>query len=147
VSISKKAAVPNCSLGYLFCSKSFCKALLEPVISCFDFGHLLDGPLLHRGDPFSHPSGSSAADEKAFLFFLLFLYIKSFFVFIFDSFPCAHPASGGTRKPSVPVRVHSVRESFGFADSRCQAPASNPFLTRDTVESPAKLFQAVPFCR
>ena len=46
----------------------------------------------------------------------------------------------GTRKRSVPVRVHSVRKSSGFAGSCCQAPVSNPFLTHGTVESPAKLF-------
>jgi hypothetical protein len=40
----------------------------------------------------------------------------------------------------VPVRVHSVSKSFGFAGSRHQAPAANPFLTHGTVESPAKLF-------
>jgi hypothetical protein len=55
------------------------------VISSFDFGHLLDGPLLHRGDPFSHPSGSSAGTEKALpFFFFSFLYIKSFFVLVFS---------------------------------------------------------------
>jgi len=30
--------------------------------------------------------------------------------------------------------------SFGFAGSRCQAPAANPFVTHGTVESPAKYF-------
>jgi hypothetical protein len=67
VSTGKKIAVPNSFFGpYFLLENLFCKALLEPVISSFDFGHLLDGPLLHRGDPFSHPSGSSAQDQKAF---------------------------------------------------------------------------------
>src|SRR5258706_652290 len=45
----------------------------------------------------------------------------------------------GTRKRSVPVRVHSVPKSFGFTSHACAWPASNPFLTHGTVESPAKL--------
>ena len=52
--------------------------------------------------------------------------------------PCAHPATGGTRKRSVPGRVHSVSKSCG---SRCAAArcGANPLLTHGTVESPAKL--------
>src|SRR5205823_10159946 len=53
------------------------QALLDPVISSADFGHLLDEPLPHRGDPFSHPSGSSARPKEAFLVLglcLLFFY-------------------------------------------------------------------------
>src|SRR5713226_6227125 len=79
VSISKKAAVPNFFFGLnSLLENPFCKALLEPVISSFDFGHLLDGPLLHRGDPFSHPSGSSAEPKKLFWFLLLLfsLYVQ-----------------------------------------------------------------------
>ncbi len=56
----------------------------------------------------------------------------------------------GTRKRSVPVRVHSVYKNVGFAHSRCQAQVSNPFVTRGTVESPIKLFScsstALCFC-
>ena len=143
MSIRKKVAVPNSLFGLSFLLENhFCKALLEPVISSFDFGRLLDEPLLHRGDPFSHPSGSSAVDKNSSV--LSFLYIKNFFVFVFLAIDLRPSRFSGTRKPSVPVRVHSVRESFGFTDSRCQAPASNPLLTRDTVESPAKPFQTVP---
>jgi hypothetical protein len=50
---------------------------------------------------------------------------------------CAHPAIGGTRKLSVPGRVHSVPKSCGFSETRA-LPESNPFVTRGTVESPAK---------
>jgi hypothetical protein len=50
----------------------------------------------------------------------------------------AHPALGGTRKLSVPGRVHSVAESFGFRKAAALPCQSNPFLTRGTVESPAK---------
>src|SRR4051794_38001751 len=50
---------------------------------------------------------------------------------------CAHPTSGGTRKLSVPGRVHSVPESCG-SQAALRLPRSNPFVTRDTVESPAK---------
>jgi hypothetical protein len=50
---------------------------------------------------------------------------------------CAHPATGGTRKLSVPGRVHSIPKSCGSQEP-VPVPESNPFLTRDTVESPAK---------
>ena len=43
----------------------------------------------------------------------------------------------GSRKPSVPGRVHSVPKSCG-SQSATALPRSNPFLTRGTVESPAK---------
>src|SRR5690242_14399521 len=53
----------------------------------------------------------------------------------------AHPATGGTRKPSVPGRVHSEPKSCGCR--RAAAPAdSNPLLTHGTVESPAKCLEA-----
>ena len=53
--------------------------------------------------------------------------------------PCAHPTLGGTRKPSVPGRVHSVPERCGSqAAASLLLPGSNPLLTRDTVASPAK---------
>jgi hypothetical protein len=48
---------------------------------------------------------------------------------------CAHPACGGTRKLSVPGRVHSVLKESWFVNSQL---TSNPFLTRGTVESPLK---------
>src|SRR5258707_7328 len=49
----------------------------------------------------------------------------------------AHPAPGGTRKLSVPVRVHSIQKSYGSRKASLLLE-SNPFLTRGTVESPAK---------
>ena len=52
----------------------------------------------------------------------------------------------GTRKRSVPVRVHSVGKNFGFTGRACALPASNPFLTHGTVESPAKLFPLTDPC-
>ena len=58
--------------------------------------------------------------------------------------PCAHPATGGTRKLSVPGRVHSVSKSCGSSEA-WPLPESNPLLTRGTVESPAKCLQAAPF--
>ena len=51
--------------------------------------------------------------------------------------PCARPATGGPRKLSVPGRVHSKPKSSGSQEAG-KPPGSNPFLTRDTVESPAK---------
>ena len=55
--------------------------------------------LARRGGPFSQPSGSSAlpADLRPPLLGCAC-----------DDQPCAHPAAGGTRKLSVPGRVHSV---------------------------------------
>jgi hypothetical protein len=49
----------------------------------------------------------------------------------------AHPAKGGTRKLSVPGRVHSVSKSCGSQET-FPPPESNPYVTRGTVESPAK---------
>jgi hypothetical protein len=45
-----------------------------------------------------------------------------------------HP---GSRKLSVPVRVHSVPKSCG-CQGAATLPGSNPLLTHGTVESPAK---------
>jgi len=53
--------------------------------------------------------------------------------------PRAHPATGGTRKLSVPGRVHSHSQELWFRRGCGQHAASNPFLTHGTVESPAKL--------
>src|SRR5437879_5433878 len=53
----------------------------------------------------------------------------------------AHPATGGTRKLSVPGRVHSIPKSCGSQEPSL-VPESNPFLTRGTVEPPAKCLQA-----
>jgi hypothetical protein len=49
----------------------------------------------------------------------------------------------GSRKPSVPDRVHSVPESYGSQTALCALPGSNPCVTHGTVESPGKLFFAV----
>ena len=46
----------------------------------------------------------------------------------------------GSRKPSVPGRVHSVPESCGSQAARGALPGSNPLLTHGTVESPTKRF-------
>ena len=43
----------------------------------------------------------------------------------------------GSRKPSVPGRVHSIPKSYG-SQVAVGRPGSNPLLTHDTVESPAK---------
>ena len=46
----------------------------------------------------------------------------------------------GSRKPSVPGRVHSVPESCGSQAALGALPGSNPLLTHGTVESPTKRF-------
>src|SRR6266478_3769547 len=147
VSICKKTAVPNSFFGLTsLLENPFCKALLEPVISCFDFGHLLDGPLLHRGDPFSHPSGSSAQiTKKPFCpVFVSFVHIKSFWVFVFSCLSCdgqrAHPATAGPENVQCrSVFIQLIRVVVSSAPV-ARLPPSNPFLTHGTVESPAKLF-------
>jgi len=53
---------------------------------------------------------------------------------------CAHPATSGTRKLSVPGRVHSIPKSCGSLEA-LSLPGANPFLTRGTVESPAKCLE------
>ena len=66
VSTGKKVTVPNSSLigvNSPLPRSAFCNALLEPVISSFDSGRSSAGHCLRRGDPFSHPSGSSAAKQ------------------------------------------------------------------------------------
>jgi len=55
---------------------------------------------------------------------------------------CAHPPRvRRTRKLSVPGRVHSISKSCGSQEPSL-VPESNPFLTRGTVESPAKYLGA-----
>jgi hypothetical protein len=108
-------------------------------------------------DPFSHPSGSSAwragvpiqfsnRKERTGLlspwlpparFFLVNCSITTRVRFgkrVRSPTLRPSPDSRGTRKLSVPGRVHSVPERFGCRGDR----SSNPLLTRDTVESPAK---------
>ena len=48
----------------------------------------------------------------------------------------------GSRKPSVPGRVHSVLKSYG-SQAAAKRQRSNPWLTHGTVESPAKRLLAV----
>jgi hypothetical protein len=117
---------------------------------------------LRRGDPFSHPSGSSAwgADVLAEPYFepkgagrdcsrprlpparfswsAVLLPQAPALASACVHRPCAHPATGGTRKRSVPGRVHSVSKSCGSRSAPARWGA-NPFLTHGTVESPAKL--------
>ncbi len=146
VSIGKKIPVPNSFFGpSSLLENLFCTALLEPVISSFDFGHLLDAHYFHRGDPFSHPSGSSARTEKSSsASFFSSLYIKNFFVFVVLAIDCAHPATA--RPENVQCRLAFIQLVRALVSPAliCRAPASNTFLTRDTVESPAKLFPTVP---
>ena len=115
--------------------------------------------LARRGDPFSQPSGSSAfwADVLAaphfepkgadgtsparlpparFSWSAVLLPHAPVLASVCVHQRCAHPATGGTRKCSVPGRVHSVPKSSGSREAR--PPGANPFLTHGTVESPAK---------
>ena len=116
--------------------------------------------LARRGDPFSQPSGSSAflADASGglirtersgpdvscpapsgsvFLGQPFYYHTRWFWQARGVHQLCAHPATGGTRKLSVPGRVHSIPKSCGSQEAFLP-PGSNPFLTRGTVESPAK---------
>jgi hypothetical protein len=155
----------------------------NPSFQSFDSGRFSAGHCLRRGDPFSHPSGSSAWRQVRALHPHLnrkggrkrhtpparcfcrhrpntrcvrtsrgaliapFLLFKCMTCFHLPTPGCRaihfsrlRPSRfSGTRKRSVPVRVHSVPKSFGFTSHACAWPASNPFLTHGTVESPAKL--------
>jgi hypothetical protein len=116
--------------------------------------------LAPRGDPFSQPSGSSAGwadvwlnpisnrkERTGFAPALLPPARFSWSTILLPHAPVlasacvhqlgAHPATGGTRKLSVPGRVHSMPKSCGSQKAPLP-PGSNPFLTRGTVESPAK---------
>ena len=64
--------------------------LFEPVISSFDSGSFSLHHVSQRGDPFSHPSGSSAQiTRKPFCPVLVsFLHIKSFRAFVFSCLSC-----------------------------------------------------------
>ena len=92
---------------------------------------------VHRGDPFSHPSGSSAGSEKLFCFFFLF---KSFFVLVFLSIDRAPNSLWRVQKTFSSGPCSFSLKYFWFADTCRQAPVSNPLVTHGTVESPAKLF-------
>src|SRR5271166_4923769 len=101
--------------------------------------------LPQRGDPFSHPSGSSASladvlvgplstrkEPAGLLRSELPPARFSWSTVLLPHAPilasacvhplCAHPATGGSRKRSVPVRVHSVSKELWFAKTCCQAP-------------------------
>ena len=119
--------------------------------SSLRFRRLIPDPV--RGDPFSHPSGSSAwveldyqlrterNQQVALAWFPPARFLGHPFLR-----PAAHscqaahraPTAGtaAARKRSVPGRVHSVYKNFGW--SRGYA-AANPLWTHGTVESPAKL--------
>jgi hypothetical protein len=106
------------------------------VISSFDSRPFPAEPVL-KGAIRSVTHLVLAPDRKS-----LFLKLKSFpvFFFVFLAIDLVRPSRfSGTRKRSVPVRVHSVYKSFGFVVACYQVPTSNPFLTHGTVESPAKL--------
>src|SRR5438309_9266037 len=75
VSIGKRILVPNSSLlGHFgLPEKSFLRHYSNLLFRSADFGTITQWiPFPIEGDPFSHPSGSSAGTEKALL--CLFLY-------------------------------------------------------------------------
>ena len=124
--------------------------------------------LAHRGDTFSHPSGSSAwlrpisltsisnrkewgrdcsrsptPSGSVFLVHCLFITATPLLASRSDTGLAPNPGSPrGSRKRSVPGRVHSIPKSCG-SQTAAALPRSNPLLTHGTVESPAKLFFAV----
>ena len=53
-----------------------------------------------------------------------------------------NPGIPGSRKLSVPGRVHSILESYG--SPQASLLGSNPFLTHGTVESSAKSVSSLP---
>jgi hypothetical protein len=120
--------------------------------------------IVHRGDPFSHPSGSSALrpirstsnsnrKERAemapgpgslrlgFLGQLSFILQPPWLASCRWTGRAPNPEiTPGSRKRSVPGRVHSAPERCGS-----QAPfwpRSNPLLTHGAVESPVNFFFA-----
>ena len=118
--------------------------------SSLSFHRLIPDPL--RGDPFSHPSGSSAAARlvpfsnrkepagcpglvpSGPVSWATFAYARRSLLSSRSRAPTSKILEA--RKYSVPGRVHSVYNIFGW--SRGDA-ASNPLRTHGTVESPAKL--------
>ena len=91
----------------------------------------------HRSDPFSQPSGSSTVAKKlsGSSSFLLLKASSSCLFLVFLKRPSRHGRdqktfSAGPRSFSS-KRVVVPRKQF--------CPESNPFLTHDTVESPAKI--------
>jgi len=96
---------------------------------------------LRRGDPFSHPSGSSAGNQESFSG-LLVLLLKASWSLSFLQLHLRPSHYCGTRKLSVPFRVHSLEKNFGFPKP-FSSSESNPLLTHGAVESPANFFSAV----
>jgi hypothetical protein len=146
MSTGKKLAVPNSFFGPSFLPENpFCKALLEPVISSFDSGSFSLRHVSQRGDPFSHPSGSSAqiTKEPFCPVFVCFLHIKSFWVFVFSCLSCdgqrAHPATAGPETVQCRSVFIQLIRVVGSSAPVARRPPSNPFLTHVTVKSPAKL--------
>jgi len=115
-----------------------------------------------RGDSFSHPSGSSAAGPvsrfaqfrtersgpdgsgsqlpPARFCWATHLYSRSpRLASRGRAGPAPNPGLPGSRKRSVPDRVHSMPKSSG-SPKASRLPGSNPLLTHGTVESPAKFF-------
>jgi hypothetical protein len=104
------------------------------VISSFDSGPFPTEPRL--SEAIRSVTHLVLAPDRKF-----FLLKASRLFFVFLAIDSVRPSRfSGTRKYSVPVRVHSVSKRFGFVGSCHQAPAANPFLTHGTVESPAKCF-------
>jgi hypothetical protein len=154
----KNVALPVFYLLRLFCGcrNAFCSSAVtrSPSFRWFDSRPFLSS-LATGGDPFSHPSGSSAVEP----------YLNrrepmpcgsglspARFVGTFrllQRVPQSKPRLGvlrpipvvpGSRKLSVPGRVHSVQRVYGFLRRGKPSPKSNPFVTHGTVESSANLF-------
>ena len=140
------------------------QAAIEPAFSFVSIPYLPRRPTERRGDPFSHPSGSSALRRPIsldlnfepkgagrdcsrsrlpparFSWSPVFYSCRPILGKPQSHWPRAQSRRvPGSRKLSVPGRVHSVPKSCGSQAALC-APGSNPLLTHDTVESPAKLF-------
>src|SRR5437870_4958564 len=71
------------------------------------------------------------------LFSLLFI-LKTFSSLSFLQIDCAHPATAGPENVQCRLAFIQLVRAVVSPALICRAPASNTFLTRDTVESPAK---------
>ena len=139
------------------------QAVIEPAFSFVSIPYLPLRPTGRRGDPFSHPSGSSAlrrpisldlnfepkgADRTSparlpparFSWSPVFYSCRPILGKPQSHWPRAQSRRvPESRKLSVPGRVHSAPKRCGSRAALC-APGSNPLLTHDTFESPVKLF-------
>ena len=110
----------------LFLSRQvpFCPSFTLELNSNPSFLLLIPDLASHGGDPFSHPSGSSAQE----------LHLKSL--------RSGHPIPSPRDPENVQcrARVHSVAKEFWFAPGPFAARASNPLLTHGSVESLSKAF-------